>query len=76
MDSFSIFAFLPLVTMFAPIIFILLFIIYIVKAIKRFEKRAEEKLALDKENTRKLDSKINVLEERLSVIEKMLKEVE
>jgi uncharacterized membrane protein len=72
MDSFSIFAFLPIVTMIAPIIFVLLFIIYIVKAIKRFEKRAEEKLALDKENTRKL----HVLEERLSVIEKMLKEVE
>jgi uncharacterized membrane protein len=72
----SIFAFLPLVTMFAPIIFIILFIIFIVKSIKRFEKRAEEKLALDKENTRKLHSKVDILEERLSVIEKMLKEVE
>ncbi|MBY0147860.1 hypothetical protein [Neobacillus niacini] len=70
------FAFLPLLTLFAPIIFVLLVVIYIIRSVKRFEKRADEKLALDKENTRQLQSKVNILEERLSVIEKMLKEVE
>jgi hypothetical protein len=70
------FAFLPLLTLFAPIIFVLLVVFYIIRSVKRFEKRADEKLALDKENTRQLQSKVNVLEERLSVIEKMLKEVE
>jgi hypothetical protein len=72
----SLFAFLPLLTLFAPIIFVLLVVFYIIRSVKRFEKRADEKLALDKENTRQLQSKVNVLEERLSVIEKMLKEVE
>jgi hypothetical protein len=70
------FAFLPLLTLFAPIIFVLLVVFYIIRSVKRFEKRADEKLALDKENTRQLQSKVNILEERLSVIEKMLKEVE
>lgn len=70
------FAFLPLLTLFAPIIFVLLVVFYIIRSVKRFEKRADEKLALDKENTRQLQSKVNILEDRLSVIEKMLKEVE
>jgi cytochrome c-type biogenesis protein CcmH/NrfF len=70
------FAFLPLLTLFAPIIFVLLVVFYIIRSVKRFEKRADEKLALDKENTRQLQTKVNILEERLSVIEKMLKEVE
>jgi len=70
------FAFLPILTLFVPIIFVLLVVFYIIRSVKRFEKPADEKLALDKENTRQLQSKVNVLEERLSVIEKMLKEVE
>ena len=74
MDSF--FGFLPLLTMFAPILFLLIIVFYVVKSIKRFEKRADEKLALDKENTQQLQTKVNVLDERLTIIEKMLKEVD
>lgn len=59
-----------------PFIFVLLIVIFIVKTIKRLEKRADEKLALEKENTKLLQSKVVDLEERLSVIEKMLKEVD
>jgi ABC-type bacteriocin/lantibiotic exporter with double-glycine peptidase domain len=59
-----------------PIIIVLLIVIFVVKTIKRLEKRADEKLALEKENTKLLQSKVVDLEERLSVIEKMLKEVD
>ena len=59
-----------------PFIFVLLIVIFIVKTIKRLEKRADEKLALEKKNTKLLQSKVVDLEERLSVIEKMLKEVD
>lgn len=68
--------FLGLLTLFLPFIVILLIVIFVVKAVKRFEQRAEEKLKLEKENNNLLQSKINALEERLLVIEKMLKEVE
>ncbi|WP_066307194.1 hypothetical protein [Bacillus sp. FJAT-29814] len=76
MSSVSLFGLIPLLFLLVPIIFILLVVFFVVKTVKRFEKRADEKLALEKENTRILQSKVVALDERLGVIEKMLKEVE
>lgn len=77
MDGFTIFGlFLSLLPL---IIFIGIFvaiIVFIVSVVKRFERRADERLALEKENTNLLHSKLNGIEERLSTIEKMLKDVE
>lgn len=59
-----------------PIIIMVAIIIFVINVVRRFEKRADEKLALERENTKLLQSKFNDLEERLISIEKMLKEVE
>ncbi|ANU13330.1 hypothetical protein [Planococcus halocryophilus] len=53
---------------------IIIFIIY--KVIKRSEKRANERLSLERENTVLLKKQIDDLNERVIVIEKMLREVE
>lgn len=53
---------------------IIIFIIY--KIIKRSEKRANERLSLERENTVLLKKQIDDLNERVIVIEKMLREVE
>jgi hypothetical protein len=53
---------------------IIIFIIY--KIIKRNEKRANERLSLERENTVLLKKQIDDLNERVIVIEKMLREVE
>ncbi|GGA48285.1 hypothetical protein [Psychrobacillus lasiicapitis] len=77
MDGITIFGiFLSLLPL---IIFIGIFvaiIVFIVSVVKRFERRADERLALEKENTNLLQSKLNGIDERLSTIEKMLKDVE
>ncbi|MBK3494136.1 hypothetical protein JFL43_04535 [Viridibacillus sp. YIM B01967] len=59
---------------FAIIPIIIIFVTY--KAFKRSEKRANEKLQLERENTVLLQKRIDDLNERLNVIEKMLKEVD
>ncbi|ARJ38904.1 hypothetical protein SporoP8_08490 [Sporosarcina ureae] len=52
-------------------------LIYVLfKYFKRAEKRADEKLQLEKQNTINLQKRIDELNERLIAIEKMLKEVE
>jgi large-conductance mechanosensitive channel len=76
MSSVTLFGLLPLLSLLVPFIIILLIVIFVVKTVKRFEQRADEKLTLERENNRLLQSKVNDLEERLVVIEKMLKEVE
>jgi len=53
---------------------IIIFIIY--KIIKRSEKRANERLSLERENTVLVKKQIDDLNERVIVIEKMLREVE
>lgn len=60
-----------------PII-IIGFVAYILlnKFAKRFEKRADERLALERENTARVEKRLDELNQRLVVIEKMLKEVE
>lgn len=68
----SILSFLSILFLIIPIA-----IIYcVVRYIKRMEKRAEEKLQLDKENTITLQKRVDELNNRLIVIEKLLKEVE
>jgi len=76
MSSVTLFGLLPLLTMLLPVIFIVLIVIFVVKTVKRFEQRADEKLTIEKENNRLLQSKVNDLDERLIGIESMLKEVE
>lgn len=51
-------------------------IIIIYKIIKRSEKRANERLSLERENTVILKKEIADLNERVIAIEKMLREVE
>ena len=67
---------LPLLTTLIPFIIVILIVIFAVKTVKRFEKRADEKLAIERENNSLLQSKVNDLNERIVTIEKMLKEVE
>lgn len=53
-----------------------LIIYFIYKTFKRNEKRAAERLELEKETTVILQKRIEDLNDRVVVIEKMLKEVE
>lgn len=53
---------------------IIIFVIY--KIIKRSEKRANERLELERENTVLMKKQIDSLNERVIIIEKMLREVE
>lgn len=76
MSSVTLLGLLPLITFLIPIIFLLLVVFFVVNTVKRFERRADEKLAIEKENNTLLQTKVNDLNERLIVIEKMLKEVE
>ncbi|MDW0117657.1 hypothetical protein QTL97_11975 [Sporosarcina thermotolerans] len=59
-----------------PIIIFIAIIIFIVKTVKGFEKRAEEKLALEREQNAILQQKMSEMNTRITSIEKMLKEVE
>lgn len=56
------------------VVFAIIFSVY--KALKRSEKRADEKLDLEKEQTLVLQKRVDEMNKRLLVIEKMLKEVE
>jgi len=61
------------------IILIALFVLviyFILKTIKGYEKRANEKLMLERENTLTLQKKVDELNERLVSVEKLLKEVD
>lgn len=60
----------------ASVIIPLLIIWVVYKAFKRSEKRAQEKLEIEKQHTITLQKRVDELNERLIVIEKMLKEVE
>jgi len=46
------------------------------KIAKKFEKQNEERLAFEKENSILLNKRLDELNERLVIIEKMLKEVD
>lgn len=76
MSTTLIIGLLPLLTSLIPFIFVILIVVYAIKTVKRFEKRADEKLAIERENNSLLQAKVNDMNERLITIEKMLKEVE
>ncbi|MBG9756410.1 hypothetical protein V4V34_07110 [Lysinibacillus sphaericus] len=64
-------------TQLVPIVIIaLLAWLILSKIAKRFEKQNEERLALEKENSILINKKFDELNERLVIIEKMLKEVD
>ncbi len=54
----------------------IILVIFIYKAYKRNEKRAEERLNIEKQQTYTLQQQVHSLNERLIIIEKMLKEVD
>lgn len=60
--------------LFLAIPIILIYVVF--KYFKRAEKRADEKLHLEKQTTIQLQKSVDNLNERLIVVEKMLKEVE
>ena len=59
-----------------PIIFLCFVVYFVFKSIKGYEKRANEKLILERENTITLQKRVDDLNERVVTIEKLLKEVE
>lgn len=59
-----------------PVIIFIAIIFFIVKTVKGFEKRADEKLALEREQNAILQQKLNDLDGRVKAIETVLKEVE
>ncbi|WP_078381099.1 hypothetical protein [Sutcliffiella halmapala] len=74
-----IFQSITILILLVPILFLILIIIFIVRAFRRMEARAEERLKLDRENIAFQQVQIkanNELNERLSNIEKLLKEVD
>ncbi|AQQ52620.1 hypothetical protein [Planococcus lenghuensis] len=73
----------PLITMFLftllPLALLVAVIVYVVRLVRRTERRAEERLQLDKENADiqlQQTQMISELNERLTGIEKVLREVE
>lgn len=54
----------------------IILVIVIYKAYKRNEKRAEQHLMIEKQQTFTIQQQVDSLNERLIVIEKMLKEVD
>ncbi|MEH7120502.1 hypothetical protein V7128_24235 [Neobacillus vireti] len=73
---FQSFAFAPLIL---PLLLFIFIIIFVMKIVRRFERRAEERLKLDKENSSLQEQQIkaiNELNERLTKIENLLKEVD
>lgn len=73
------FSFMTLIMAVLPIILIIGVIIYVTRIVRRSEQRADERLKLDKENFNIQQQQIAAMTElnnRLTRIEKMLKEVE
>lgn len=64
--------FLPLV----PVLIFILLILFVVRAVHRMERRAEERLKLDKENAALQQKQIQDVNDRLTRIETILKEVD
>lgn len=59
-----------------PILAIIITVVFIVKTVKRFEKRADERLAIERENSNMLQERLKEMDNRLIDIERLLKEVE
>ena len=62
-----------------PIVVIILIVIFalsVISAVRRMERRAEERLKIDKENLHLQQKQMNEINTRLSSIESILKEVD
>lgn len=59
-----------------PILFFIVIFIFLIGIIRRMERRADERLKIDKENTNLLQQQIQEINQRLANIEKTLKEVD
>jgi hypothetical protein len=68
----AIFSLIPLI----PILLILCIFIFGIGVVRRMERRAEERLKLDKENAALQQQQIQEINNRLTNIEKILKEVD
>ncbi|QTD40335.1 hypothetical protein [Sporosarcina sp. Te-1] len=67
---------LSLIMLLLPILVIVVVAYFIVKTVKGFERRADEKLALEREHNEIMRKRIDELNDRVVVIEKLLKDVE
>lgn len=68
--------FISLIVAFIPMIIFILFLIFGIRFALRLERRSEERLKIDKENTSLLQQQIREINDRLTAIEKVLKEVD
>lgn len=68
---------MDLILQLIPLIILAIFFwIILSKIAKRFEKQNEDRLALEKENSLLLNKRLDELNGRLVIIEKMIKEVD
>ncbi|MBB4826633.1 hypothetical protein HNO89_003914 [Sporosarcina luteola] len=67
---------LSLIMLLLPVLVIAVVAYFIVKTVKGFERRADEKLALEREHNEIMRKRIDELNDRVVEIEKLLKEVE
>ncbi|WP_141434337.1 hypothetical protein [Bacillus sp. 03113] len=73
------FQMISLGTLILPVLLIFFILIYVIRIVRRVERRAEDRLKLDKENAtfqQQQMKAINELNNRLTNIENMLKEVD
>lgn len=69
----------PIISFVIPMIPVLIFIvilIFLINVVRRMERRADERLKLDKENATLQQQQIQEINNRLTNIEKILKEVD
>lgn len=59
-----------------PFLLILIIIIFGISVVRRMDRRAEERLKLEKENAELQQQQFQEIKDRLSNIEKILKEVD
>lgn len=59
-----------------PILIFITIIVFVIGIVRRMERRADERLRLDKENANLLQQQIQEINTRLTNIEKTLKQVD
>jgi len=73
------FQLISIITLILPIAFIVFLFVYVKRLIQRMEKRSDERLQIDQQNTaiqQQQMKTLNDLNVRISNVEKILKEVE
>jgi hypothetical protein len=65
-----------LLTSLIPVIVVILIIVFVISIVRRMDRRAEERLKLDKENIKLQLQQIQEINKRLTNIENILKEVD